>query len=135
MTSEFDISVSNMPRRAARGAIAGAALGAVFLAVGLVRGATYLVSGGHIAQLSQSDGRVMAYYAGGFTIAGTLLGAAWPLFRGRDYLALALGGAVVGAAIVLGKAGTAPPKMSQWIIGIGVGAGIGWAAGWRNPSP
>src|SRR5580765_5675810 len=95
------IATEDLAGRAARGSLAGAAIGVLFLAVGLLRAGFYLVSGGHVAGLAASDVREMAYYLGGFTVAGAVIGAAWPMFRGQTgtYLGFALGGAIVGAAI------------------------------------
>jgi len=125
-----------MFRRAGRGLIAGAAVGALCLAVGAIRAVLYLISGGDLAGLSPDDVRLMAFYVGGFTLAGASIAAAWPLFRGPvgEYTGFAIGGVIVGIAIVFADPGVKAAHRSDWIIGVVVGAGLGcaFAYGWRR---
>ena len=136
MTSSIRRFVAQLATRIRDGALLGAAVGAICLVVGLARAALFLVSGGRIAGLTAADIREMVLYILGFTAAGTLVGAVWPLLQRRFamYLGFALGGSLVGIAITLGEASGKSPALSDWVIGITVGATMGcaFAYGWRK---
>ena len=122
-------------QRAGRGTVAGVAVAAPCLVVGLIRAGVYFLSGGHVAAFSPGDVRLVAFYIGGFMLAGALIAAAWPAFRGRtgEYVAFALGGCIVGVAIIFAEPGVRAARASDWVIGVVVGAGLGcaFAYGWR----
>jgi len=79
----------------------------------------------------------MSLYIAGFTGAGIFVGVVWPLVQRRVamYLAFAFGGALVGIAIILTEArGGKSSDLSDWIIGVVIGAvmGCAFAYGFRN---
>src|SRR5688500_14433964 len=83
--------------RAFEGAIAGGALAAFALAVGVVRCALVESRGVDVSGPTSSDFELVMLYVAGFIIAGAVVGAASPIRRFRIG-ALALG--LVGAGIV-----------------------------------
>jgi hypothetical protein len=125
------------------GAIGGAILGFVFalfaLLIGLVRAVIYLATDGALPALRPEDTVMLAYYVGGFIVAGTVVGAAGVFFpsRAATYGRFALGGMVVMLAIVLGD-GEAFTTIDSFdwgmIIVLGAVFGMAAARGWLGGS-
>ena len=88
-------------KRMGFGALGGAVLGVLFLGLGLIRALFALVTGHHVS----FDGLwpELAWYVGGFALAGVLGGLLWSLRGtrvGRFTIAIVGAAAVVGALFV-----------------------------------
>ena len=124
-----------------RGALEGAGVGFVFavclIGIGLLRALLALVSGRHLAALTGQDARLLAFYVGGFVVAGGLIGAAGPFLPGRvgTYARFVFGGMVVVLAIVIGDQGSlAATDSMDWIFipVLGTVFGLAAAYGWTK---
>jgi hypothetical protein len=124
---------------ALRGALEGAGVGFVFAAlligVGVLRALIVKASGRHLAPLTAQDARLLAFYVGGFVVAGSLIGTAAPFFPGRfgTYARFVFGGMVLVLAIVIGdQQNLGALDGIEWIIVPVLGTVFGLAAayGW-----
>lgn len=118
-----------------RGGFYGALVGlggAVFcLAVAALRALVAILGGQRFAPPSGSDARLLAFYVGGFVVAGVVAGAAGPLLPGRfgTYLRFAVGGMVVVLAIAIASAGSLSAMgTADWIMVPALGTAFGCAA-------
>src|SRR5690242_2438544 len=95
-------------RNAAGGAGWGGVLALVCLGVGALRILAALVFGAHVALPTVADLRLLAFYVGGFSVAGALLGVARPLLRTRrtSYVGCACAGALAMIVIGVGDKGS-----------------------------
>ena len=108
----------------------GAALGAVFLVIGLIRAAIVLVTGAKVQFAGFLIGA--AWYVLGFASAGALVGLLWPLSRVRPlrYLLGIVAACCVVGAITISDDG-APWLWSHdtFIMWMGLSGAFGLAAG------
>ena len=132
--------LKDFARRVGMGALTGAAVGVLCLLVGLLRAIVAIVFGEHVSALRSEDIKGLVYYVGGFTAAGILVSAVWPLLTTRfaRYLGFSLAGIVVMIAILAAeKGGLLAHKRSDWIgavvLGIFFGCAFGWGRG-RGPA-
>lgn len=114
------------------GAALGAALGGVFLLIGVARAAFFLMSGGRLQPIAWTDLRPIAFYIGGFAVAGGFLGLLCPILRGRVAIAgaLAVSGAIVMNAIAISDKGVAGMDALDWVVMTVVGAVFGLGGGY-----
>ena len=130
----------NVPRLAQsilRGMSLGLIVGILLIGVGIVRGAIFMLSGGHLAQVSAADLRAAIYYLAGFSLAGAIAGAVLPSVRTRmaSYLTFATGGIVVMLAIAASdKGGLTGQRAIDWLFLIPLGAllGVAFGYGWSR---
>jgi hypothetical protein len=106
-----------------RGAIYGALFGCIMavlaIGVGLVRALALTLSGGTVAGLTRDDVRLLAFYVGGFIVAGVVAGALGPLLPGRfgTYVRFATGGIVGMIAIAVAIDGSLEAlDTAEWIL-------------------
>ena len=122
--------------RALGGAALGACLGVLLLGVGMLRAAIAFLSGARVSM--DSVWPAFGLYVLGFAGGGAVMGALWPAqpVHGRQYLAGALGGMVVGAAVARIVDGPSAP----WTLATGVFVtlfggllGLGFTRGFLGP--
>ena len=123
------------------GALVGAAVAAVCLLVGLLRALIATILRRYRpTPLTAAEVKVLAYYVGGFVVAGMLISAIWPLLTTRfaRYLGFSLAGIVVMVAILASESGgLLRHRLSDWIIAVLLGIFFGCAFGWgrgRGPA-
>jgi hypothetical protein len=126
-------------KRAATGAVVGAAVGSFCILLGAIRVFVFRATGGHVAPLNADEIRLFTFYVVGFIIAGILLGAIWPLLAGRlaQYVGFSLAGIVVMIGILAGdKGGLVARTPRDWFGGISLGIifGCAFAYGFRRRS-
>ena len=132
--------LKDLARRLGIGALVGAAVAGACLIVGVLRAVTAIILHRYKpAPFTSDDVKVLAYYVGGFTVAGILVSAIWPLLTSRvaRYLAFSLAGIVVMVAILAAEGGLLAHGRSDWIIAILLGILFGCAFGWgrgRGPA-
>ena len=120
-------------RDVAAGAVIGACLGGALLLVGVARFAVATLDGSPPA-LSSGDRRMMAFYVGGFALAGALLGLVRPLIQDErsTYFFSAIAGAVVTLVISAGSKGgltAIPVPFVALLVVMGAIFGIAFARG------
>ena len=119
-------------RSAIEGALLGLGFAAVALLVGVIRALVVILGGARVSGgLSSEDRRLLVFYVGGFTAAGFLIGAVWPLLPGKlgRYVAFAFGGIVMVFAIVAGdKGGLAALDRTEAVVKTSLGIIFGLAA-------
>jgi uncharacterized membrane protein YadS len=130
----------DLPQRIGRGALIGAAVGALCIGVGLVRALVAVGFGAHVSALTSGDTRVLVYYVGGFTIAGVLVTTIWPRLTTKfsRYVGFSLAGIVVTLAILVGEKGGLKSLDRVDLIAsllLGILFGCAFAYGYeRNPA-
>jgi dipeptide/tripeptide permease len=132
--------LADFARRLGMGALAGAAVGALCIGVGILRALVAIVFGAHMAPLTSADIRGLTFYVGGFVAAGLLISAIWPLLTSRfdRYVGFSLAGTVVMIAILAADKGGLPAHdRTDWIVAVVLGIVFGCAFGWgrgRGPA-
>jgi hypothetical protein len=119
----------DLARNVLLGAALGAGLGGIFLVIGLARFALFLVRGGSAQPITWADVRPMAYYVGGFALAGAFVGLVRPFLRHRAaaYAAMAVGGAIVMNVIAISDKGITGMEGVDWLAMTLIGAVFGLA--------
>ncbi len=117
-------------KNAASGALVGAAFAGFCLLVGLGRIVFVLLSGRTMEAVSWDDARLLAFYVGGFVLAGAVVGVLRPLLRSGAAMfgAMALGGAIVTNTIAIAEKGLYSMSRVDWIAMTIMGALFGCAA-------
>jgi peptidoglycan/LPS O-acetylase OafA/YrhL len=121
------------------GSAVGGVAALLALGVGLSRAGVSLLSGGPGTPLTADDTRMLAFYVGGFVIAGALVGALRPDHgrRARGYAVFCLGGAVVMLAICVADRGS-PAALHGFDVAmvtfLGPLLGAAFAHGWFRAS-
>lgn len=122
-------AAADILRNTLLGAAGGAALGALALLFGLARFMLFVLSGGKAQTLGWVDIRPVAFYIGGFCLAGAFIGLVRPMLRGRVAVCavMAIGGAIVMNTIAVSDAGIAGMHRIDWIAMTVAGALLGLA--------
>jgi dipeptide/tripeptide permease len=128
-------------RRIGLGALVGVAVAGACIAVGILRAGVAIILRRYVPRPPTSDDvKVLAYYVGGFAIAGILVSAIWPLLTSRfaRYVGFSLAGIVVMVVILAAeKGGLRAHGRSDWVITVLLGIFFGCAFGWgrgRGPA-
>lgn len=133
----------SLPRRVAQGAAVGSALGLALVAVGFVRFAFFLLTGGRTRPNTETEThtmiRVLSFYVGGFAVGGALFGAMRPLLRGRTgvYIGCMIAGVIVTFAVLIADRetfGTLPWPFWILFAALGMIFGSAFAYGWTRPT-
>jgi hypothetical protein len=83
---------------------------------------------GHVALPTWQELRPLAFYVGGFSIAGGFLGLVRPTGRVGVYAGCACAGAIVAIMIMLGDPSLSSSHDADWVIFPLLGALLGCAA-------
>ena len=131
------VDITELGRQLARGAAIGLAVGVLLIAIGVLRAAVFLLTGGHLPTLSWEDARLAAFYVGGFGLAGAVVGAVVPRLRTAVglYVAFSVAGMIVVTAIMASeKGGLRARDRVDWILLMPIGAifGCAFAYGWSK---
>ena len=100
------------------GALGGAVIAGFALVVGLGRIVLALLSGRPTEAVSGADVRLLAFYVGGFVLAGALVGMLRTFVTSTVGMfgAMALGGVVVMCTIAVADEGLAAMTRGDWIM-------------------